>query len=72
MRKKMEKLGKKIREATNGELFFTENFANIDEYYGYKYFVIYPITQKVKFAFKTQAEAIEEMEDFLKNGIDII
>ena len=67
MRKKMECLAKKVTALYPGKLYFTDIFpcGNI-EHTG-KYFLVWA-SRAICRAWKTQWEAVEELEDILSTG----
>lgn len=66
MRNKMEKLTKKLN--TN-VMYFTENPINIDDFYGYRYFLVWQNTHNIFKAFKTQYECIEYLQELVEEKI---
>lgn len=67
MRKKMECLAKKVTALYPGKLYFTDIFpcGNID--HDGKYFLIWA-SGTICRAWKTQSDAVEELEDILLAG----
>lgn len=63
---------KMMRLANNVEslipAYFTENPVNIDDWWGYKYFLCFENTHKVICACKSQADMIEALQDIIEVG----
>ena len=65
MRKKMERLAKCLNPRV---MYFTEHPINIGGYEGYRYFIVWQNTHSIHRAYKTQREAIEGLEELLREG----
>lgn len=70
LRTKMEKLADKLNPNV---LYFTENPINLDrygdDYYGYRYFLVWQNTHAIFKAFRTQAECVEYLEDLIERKV---
>ena len=69
MRKKMRNL---IDRLNTSMMYFTENPINIDDYWGYRYFLVWQNTHNIYIAFKTQNECIEFLQEIITNSDGII
>lgn len=67
MRKKMERLAKKVTALYPGKLYFTDIFPGGNIEHDRKYFLIWA-SGVICRAWKTQWEAVEELEDILSTG----
>lgn len=67
MRKKMERLAKKVVALHPGQLYFTDVFPGGNIEHSGKYFLVWA-SGAICRAWKTQQEAVEEMEDILSTG----
>lgn len=66
MRNKMEKL---IKRLNTNIMYFTENPININDFYGYRYFLVWQNTHSIFKAFKTQCECIEYLQKLVEEKI---
>ena len=67
MRKKMERLAKKVTALYPGKLYFTDIFPGGNIEHSEKYFLVWA-SGAICRAWKTQWEAVEELEDILLGG----
>lgn len=67
MRKKMERLAKKVTALYSGKLYFTDIFPYGNIEHDGKYFLIWA-SGAICRAWKTQWEAVEELENILFMG----
>lgn len=66
MRRKMERLAKKVSET--GVVYFSEFRENTDNDWGYRYFLRFCGSGKTIRRWKTMIEAIEGLQDILYDG----
>lgn len=66
MRRKMEKLAERL----NGQVcYFTENPINIEDYWGFRYFVCWQNTHTIFKAWETQWAAVEGLQELIEEEI---
>ena len=66
MRRKMEKLAEKLNARV---MYFTESPLNFDGYEDCRYFLCWQNTHKVYRAFRTQAEAVEGLQELIEEKV---
>lgn len=64
----MQGLANKISERTNGCIVLTENILNLDDHWGYRYFLASQDKKQVYCEFENQLKAINEMKEILADG----